>query len=176
LAVIWLSLIAFTGVMMIFWTPFENTVYWLVGETKPPEVTSQMVYNRPPMAIDEILSKAHAAFPKAVLWKFYPAKKQQDTFDIWLLFPKENAFNKDVYLSLDQYTGDILKARNAQEDSLAKRIIYSQYTLHTGQYGGWLIRWLYGIIGFVPLGLLITGLIWLREKYRSSRPNNHAHQ
>jgi len=167
LSVAGLSLIAFTGAIMIYWTPFENLVYWLTGDTKPPEVSSQIVANRVPMAIDDILQEAKMASPNTNLWKIFPAKKPQDTFNVWLIAPEENAFNKDISLSLDQYSGKILQTSNAKESSLANRIMSAQYILHIGHYGGWLTRSLYGVIGLVPLGLLITGIsMWQQRRWR----------
>jgi hypothetical protein len=145
--VIWLILTAFTGVMMIYWTPFENTVYWLTGEHKALEITASPADGRSPMAINALLEKALIAFPDAELYKFYPPKKPEDLFLVWSQFPDENDFNRDIRLSLDPYTGAIERVEDARKASLATRILNAQYTLHIGHYGGLMTRWLYLLVG-----------------------------
>ncbi|MBG1241451.1 PepSY-associated TM helix domain-containing protein [Nostoc sp. NZL] len=175
LSVVVLSLIAFTGSVMVFWTPAENAVYWLTNTKKPVEVTSKVVSGVSPMGIDAILTKAQAALPEAKIYKFFPAKKPEDTFNVWMHFPQENEFNKDPYLYFDQYTGDILRLDNPKQGSLANRIMKAQYTLHVGHYGGIVTKIVYTLIGLSPLGLFVTGVIlwrnrqWVEARRKASR-------
>jgi uncharacterized iron-regulated membrane protein len=163
LAVLFLSLLAFTGAAMIFWTPFEAAVNWLTRTPKTPEFVSKVVPGISSMKLDDILVKAEAALPEA---KFYPAKEPEATFDVWMQFPLENVFNKDPFLSLDQYTGKVLHVDNPKQASIATRILNSQYILHVGRYGGLATRLLYFAIGLAPIGLFITGfLIWWSKTY-----------
>ncbi|GAA6624143.1 hypothetical protein NUACC26_099680 [Scytonema sp. NUACC26] len=46
----------------------------------------------------------------------------------------------------------------------------AQYTLHGGQYGGFLIKILYSLVGVAPNGLFITGLIlWQQRRWAEAR-------
>lgn len=166
LSVLFLSLIAFTGAAMVFWTPFEAAVHWLTRTPITPEVVSKVVPGVPSMKLDKILRKAELALPEAKVFKFYPAKKPEDTFGVWMRLPSENAFNKDPFLYLDQYTGKVLRIHNPKQDSLATRIVSAQYVLHVGSYGGLATRFLYLLIGIAPAGLFMTGfLIWWSKTY-----------
>ena len=169
LSVALLSLIAATGMAMIFWTPFENAVYSLMQASKPTEVTSQVVAGKTPMGINEVLQKAEAAVPGAKLYKFFPPKRPEATFNVWMELPEEHEFNKNPYLYLDQYTGKVLRITNSNNDSLADRMLSAPYILHVGNYGGWFTRILYCLSGFTPLGLMITGFaLWQRRRWLSA--------
>ena len=152
LSVVILSLVAFTGSAMVYFTPFENAVYWLTNTQKPVEVASKVVPGASAMKIDEILRKAQAALPDAKIYKFYPAKKPTDAFGVWMQFPQEHEFNKDPWLNFDQYTGELLQLDNPRQRSLATRIMSAQYTLHVGHYGGIVTKIIYTLIGLSPLG------------------------
>jgi len=166
LSVAFLALIAATGMAMVFWTPFENAVYHLTQNPRPVEVASQVAVGKAPMAINEILQKAEAALPGAKLFKFFPAKKPEATFNVWMHFPQEHEFNKEPYLHLDQYTGAVLRVDNPKQASLATRIMTAQYILHVGNYGGWFTRILYCLVGFAPLALVVTGFaLWQRRRW-----------
>jgi uncharacterized iron-regulated membrane protein len=154
-----LSLIAFTGTMMIFWTPVEAALYRITNTPPLPELKSTVVANVTPMQIDELLQKAQATLPDAKMFKVFPAKKPEDTFSVWMKFPQENEFNKTPFLYFDQYTGELLRIDNSKQASLANRILNAQYVLHVGHYGGIVTKILYSLIGIFPLGLFVTGVI-----------------
>ncbi|MEG4508370.1 PepSY-associated TM helix domain-containing protein [Microcoleus sp. F6_B4] len=166
LSVVFLSLIAFTGAVMIFWTPFEAAVNWLTRTPATPEFVSKVVPGIRSMKLDDILVKAETALPGAKIFKFYPAKEPEATFGVWMQFPLENAFNKDPFLSLDQYTGKVLHVDNQKQGSIATRILRSQYILHIGSYGGLATRSRNRAIGLAPIGLFVTGFpIWWSKTY-----------
>lgn len=161
-----LSLIATTGMAMVFWTPFEAAVYELTRSPKPPEFTSKIIANSSPMGINELLQKAQVALPDARVFKFFPAKTPDATFNVWLEVAHEHEFNKNPYLRLDQYTGEILHLSGWKNDSFSDRLLSAPYILHVGNYGGILTRILYFLIGLAPLGLLITGFsLWQRRRW-----------
>lgn len=164
LSVALLALIAVTGMAMVFWEPFEQGVYRLTGAAKPPELASTMVPGKAPMPIDALLQRATAAFPEAQLFKFFPAKQPEATFNVWLELPQEHEFNKNPYLYLDQYSGEILRISGSKQDSLADRLLNAPYILHVGNYGGLVTRLIYFIVGLAPLILLLTG--WVRWQQR----------
>lgn len=164
-----LSLIAVTGMAMVFWTPFETAVYAITQAPKPPEFTSKIPTSAKPMGINDVLQKAESAMPGANVWKFYPAKTPDATFNVWMQIPQEHEFNKNPYLRLDQYTGEVLHISGWKNDSLGDRILSAPYILHVGNYGGWLTRILYFLIGLAPVALLVTGFVlWNRRRWLSA--------
>jgi uncharacterized iron-regulated membrane protein len=161
-----LSLIAFTGAAMIYWTPFEAGLRWLTQISPPPEVTSTVLAGKGLMNVDALLKIAQERFPTAELYKFYPPKKPDATFQVWLRFPTEGEFTKDLNLDFDRYTGTLLKQDDARQYNIVDRILKSQYTLHVGHYGGIVTKLIYALVGIAPLGLFVTGgIIWWSRTY-----------
>lgn len=166
LSVALLSLIAITGMAMVFWASFETAVYSLTRSPKPPEFTSKIIPNAAPMGINELLQKAETALPEGKVFKFFPAKTPDATFNIWMEVPHEYEFNKNPYLRLDQYSGEVLHISGWKNDSLGDRLLSAPYVLHVGNYGGLFTRILYFLIGLAPLVLLITGFVlWNRRRW-----------
>ncbi|MBF2029850.1 MAG: PepSY domain-containing protein [Oscillatoriales cyanobacterium C42_A2020_001] len=164
-----LCLIALTGMAMVFWTPFETAVYSLTKSPKPPEFVSKMIPGTTPMDINQLLRKAEATLPEGKIFKFFPAKTPDATFNVWMEVLHEHEFNKNPYLRLDQYSGEVLHVSGWKNDSLGDRLLSAPYILHVGNYGGWLTRILYCLIGLVPLVLLITGFVlWNRRRWLSA--------
>ncbi|GAA6624142.1 PepSY-associated TM helix domain-containing protein [Scytonema sp. NUACC26] len=87
-SVVLLSLIAFTGTMMVFWTPVETALYQITNTQPAPEPKSTVVAGVAPMEIDALLEKAQATLPNAKFFKIFPAKKPEDAFRIWMEFPQ----------------------------------------------------------------------------------------
>ncbi len=171
ISVLLLSLVAFTGAAMVYWTPVEAGLRWLIPSAPAPEVTSQVVAGKIPMTADRILDIAQTRFPTGQLYKFYPAKTPESTFRVWLHLAGESDFTKDVKLDFDSYTGAILKVEDARTAGLVDRILAAQYTLHVGHYGGIFTQILYALIGIAPLGLFVTGAtIWWSRTY-AAKPN-----
>ncbi len=165
-SVLLLSLVAFTGAAMVYYTPVEAGLRWLLPSAPAPEVGSQVVAGKSSMTADAILDIARTRFPTGQLFKFYPAKTPEATFNVWLHLRGESDFTKDVNLDFDRYTGALLKVRDARTDGLVDRILSAQYTLHVGHYGGIVTKILYGAIGIAPLGLFVTGgIIWWSRTY-----------
>ncbi len=166
-----LSLLAFTGTVMVFWTPVEATVH-AIAQTPlpPPPPKSRVVANVPTMEIDDLLQKAKITLPKAKIYKIFPAKEPEDAFKLWMQFPGENEFNKTTWLYFDRYTGELLQVKNPKKAPFASRLMETMVVLHFGEYGGWTIKVLYFITGIAPLFLLITGLImWQQRRWAKAR-------
>jgi uncharacterized iron-regulated membrane protein len=166
LSALLLSLIAFTGAAMIYWTPLEAGLRWLTQIAPSPEVASTVLAGKPSINVDALLKIAQERFPTAELYKFYPPKKPEETFRVWLRFPTEGDFTKDLNLDFDRYTGALLKQDDARQYNIVDRILKAQYTLHVGHYGGIVTKLIYGLIGIAPLGLFVTGgIIWWSRTY-----------
>ncbi|AFZ23799.1 putative iron-regulated membrane protein [Cylindrospermum stagnale PCC 7417] len=166
-----LSLLAFTGTAMVFWTPVEAAMHSLTQTPLPPPApVSKVVAGVPPMGIDDLLQKAQATFPAAKFYKIFPAKEPEDAFSVWMHLSDENEFNKTPWLYFDQYTGELLQIKSFNKAPFASQFMEAMVVLHFGEYGGWVSKVVYFIIGLSPLGLLITGLImWQQRRWAEAR-------
>jgi uncharacterized iron-regulated membrane protein len=161
-----LILIAVTGAAMIYWTPLEAGLRWLTQISPPPKVASTVLPGKPSMNVDALLNIAQERFPTAEPYKFYPPKKPDETFKVWLRLLGESEFTQDLNLEFDRYTGTLLKQDDARQYNIVDRILKAQYTFHVGHYGGIITKIIYFLVGVAPLGLFITGgVIWWSRTY-----------
>ncbi len=171
LSVAVLSLLAFTGTGIVFWTPVETAVHLLTRTQLPPAPPeSQVITGASPMGVDDLLAKAQATLPTAKIYKIFPAKEAKDPFSVWMQLPNENEFNKTPWLYFDQYTGKLLRVKDFQKFPFASQFMEAMVVLHFGEYGAWVTKIIYFIVGLTPLGLLITGFImWQQRRWAEAR-------
>lgn len=165
LSVLFLTTIAITGVGLTFWHQVESTLYGLTFTPKPAVAIAISPDNHPPLALDELLEKANAAFPEAETLEIQLPTSPQTAIIFRKKLPQETDPFGLSSVSLDQYTGEILSIQRSPETPLAGKIMNSLYPLHIGFAGGLPLRILYLAIGVTPLGLLITGFTvwWSRD-------------
>jgi uncharacterized iron-regulated membrane protein len=162
-SVILLSITAITGVVLIFWLPFETIIYWATNSHRSTVETSKIIAGVQPMQIDVLLQKVQALFPGTELYRFYPSKTLNTPFDVWLWSSQENPFNRSIFMHVDPYTAKVLEVHDPR-NSLVDRILNAPYVLHVGHYGGFLTKIIYFLIGLAPLGLLSTGVIIFQQR------------
>jgi len=170
LSVVFLVLIACTGVAMSYWNQSEQALYWLT-HTPQPATSIGVTANgndRPPLMLDELLTKANTALPDAKTIAVDLPSTPQKALRVRKKFPEEIDPYGWSFVYLDQYTGKVLRVDNALEAPLAAQINSLVYPLHIGIFGGLSVRILYVIIGFVPTVLVITGwtIWWSRTRDR----------
>ncbi|CAA9304505.1 Uncharacterized iron-regulated membrane protein; Iron-uptake factor PiuB [uncultured Leptolyngbya sp.] len=170
LSVVFLSLTAFSGAGLIFYTEFEGVVYWLTGTPKLPEATSTLVAGKPPIALDAVLQKADAALPGGEITYIRLPQEPDGAFQVAKKLPQEAHPNGGSSVYLDQYSGEILRVDNAQEASLANRILNALFPLHIGAYGGLGMRIFYVFLGLAPVTLSATGFVlWRHRQWDKAR-------
>lgn len=173
LAIVFLSLLAFTGTVMSFYTEFEGAVYWLTGTPKPQVPTSTLVAGQPPTSLDAILHKADAALPGAATTYISLSGEPDGAVEVGKKFSQEALETGRSSVYLDRHSGEILRVENAFKVPLATRILNSQLSLHNGSYGGLSMRILYVFIGLTPAALFITGLtLWWHRQWDKA----HRHE
>jgi uncharacterized iron-regulated membrane protein len=165
-SVLFLTIIAVTGIGITFWSQVESALYTFTFTSKPTEAIAISRYNYPPLSLDELLLKADKAFPEAKTLEIQLPTSPQTALTIRKKLPEETDPFGLSSVSLNQYTGEILRVVRSPQISLAGKIMNSLYPLHTGFAGGFLLRILYVAIGITPLGLFITGFVlWWSRTY-----------
>jgi uncharacterized iron-regulated membrane protein len=170
LSVVFLVLIASTGVAMSFWTQSEQALYWLTHTPKLAESIDVPASDKPPLMLDELLTKADASLPSAKTILVDLPSTPQKALRVRKKLPQETDPYGWSFVYLDQYSGSVLRVDNALKATLAGQINNSLYTLHIGAFGGLKMRILYMFIGLVPTVLTLTGLaIWWSRTYNRKR-------
>lgn len=183
-SVAYLVLIAATGAAIIFYVPFEDTVYWLTNEKPLPVLVShpQAVGAGSPASmlptdsldkpaptdsrqnIDEILRQVDPVLPQAKTTFISLPLTAEATFKVRKKFPNEAHPNGISTIYLDQYSGEILRVDSVYSFSLADRFLNALYPLHIGSYGGIFFRVAHAITGLLAIVLFVTGLVIWRQR------------
>ncbi|MCW5312708.1 PepSY domain-containing protein [Nostoc sp. KVJ3] len=166
IAVVFLTLTAFTGFCWNFYNFTEPIIYGVTFTKQQAEPVSVPQPGQIPLRLTEQLKIADAALPGAIVRSISLPSKPEDTLIIQFKLPQESAERGQSYVYLDQYTGKVLRVDNALKMPLGDRILNSFTPLHYGTFGGLFSRIFYVFVGLSPLILFITGFVMYRHRYQ----------
>lgn len=124
--------------------------------------------------MDDLLRRADIALPGAKTVMVGLPATPQTALQIRKKFPQEfDEFGWSV-VTLNQYTGDVLRVENALKAPIGRQIEAAIYPLHVGAVGGLGVKSLYVLLGLAPIALFITGFtLWWSRTYGLRRTNQH---
>ncbi|MCT7952154.1 PepSY domain-containing protein [Ancylothrix sp. C2] len=164
-SVAYLLLIAATGTAIIFYVPFEETIYRLTNEKPQPALVSHPPAGGSRQNLDEVLRQVDTVLLPAKTTFISLPSTPEATFKVRKRFPNEAHPNGSSTIYLDQYSGEILRVDSIYSFSLADRILNALYPLHIGSYGGILFRVIHAITGLLTIVLFVSGLVIWRQRY-----------
>ena len=164
-AVLFLLIIAFTGISLVFNKPVAEFVNFLAASPpRPaPPPSNPDGRGRVNLSIDDLLREADRILPAPTTWVNFPQTPQASVV-VRKKLPEEWHPNGRSFIYFDQYTGKVLFVENALTASVGTRIYNNLYPLHIGETGGLTTRVLQLLIGFSPLILFATGYIMWRNR------------
>ncbi len=165
ISVAFLLLLASTGTAIIFYTPFEETLYRLTNEKPQPALTSHLRPGSSRRKIDDILRQADTVLSGAEPTFISLPLAPEATFKVRKKLPDDPHPNGNITIYIDQYSGEILRTDSANSASLSARILNSLYPLHIGSYGGIYLRLAHAIAGLAPILLFVTGALRWRHRH-----------
>jgi len=168
-------LFAFTGLMMSFsW--FNNSVFWLAGGTKSPRIAA--VSDSTLQVKTNLLNQIDKAWHKGVF-----EIAEHKPYEILMHFPEKASEAiyvctdmyrgtwRDVYL--DQFTLKELPASNKRlrDENLAAWLRRSNYGLHVGEIGGLTTKIIFFLVSLICASLPITGFYiwWGKQKKKPKK-------
>jgi len=156
--------VTLTGSVIVFYAPVQKVVISVVGKSRrlpPPKVVP------PPGAhwlpIDALLPAAEKIAPESsFVFILFPTQPRQ----AFLCYKRaKEGIWPDTRIYINPYNGKVLRVDSDSTDPLDTRIMRSASTIHFGRWGYLGIKILYAIIGLIPLGLFITGvLMYIRSR------------
>jgi uncharacterized iron-regulated membrane protein len=167
-------LTAGTGFVWNFYDHAKPILYAATLTPKPSEPVSKPIANQTPLNIDGLLNKADAVMPEAMTTMLYFPQKPEEVLQVRKRQPQENTRFGLTFISLDQYSGEVVQVQDALKPNAADRFLNSFQPLHFGTFGGLPTRILYIFVGLAPLILFITGSVmwWHRKKGNRSKKGN----
>lgn len=166
-ALLLLLVVSATGVYLVFSGFLRPALSQVASMTPRPEDLSSSHSERGvSIPADRALEIGRNVFPAARPMYVELPHGADGVYRINLRQPGEayrSVGRSEVWV--DQYTGEVLAARNPRAFTVADHLDEWMFPLHSGEGLGGLGRWLVFVSGFIPLVLYITGLrIWWRKR------------
>jgi uncharacterized iron-regulated membrane protein len=164
-AMLFLIISAATGAAMVFHTPVENALNSFSTKPAPqPKPVSTVIDSATSISLDEVLSRANAASPNAVITFVNLPTTPNAPFAVRQRQASEWHQNGRTLVYLDQYSGAVLRVDNPLLAPVGTRVSNNLFTIHTGRLGGNVTRALQVLVGFAPAILFTTGFVmWLKR-------------
>lgn len=168
LASVFLTILGFTGVYLIFQEPLKGAVYALTGTPQPTELISTSAPGLPALTLDGALAHAQGRLAGAEVQTILLPTKPSAVYEVRGQFPTEGAVTRTIRVSLDQYSGRILRIQDARKPNTAELFLNWMSPLHSGTFGGIFSQVMYVFVGLAPGGLFLTGFtLWLSKQHRA---------
>jgi len=163
-SVLLLLIITLTGILFIFPKPVEKiTDAIATSSSKPSKVTAPAGAKRLP--VDALLAIAQPVNRNIAISSFnYPSKPDQPFSCYKRSFAP--GFFPYTRIFINPYTGKILRVAEDSRGSLDQKIPRFLSMLHFGLWGSFFIKIIYALVGLVPCGLFITGILMYLRKLR----------
>ena len=128
----------------------------------------------PPPSLDDLVERARAEVPGLSLVRVgVPTGSDQ----VYTVFMRDAGSSGDdeaprttTRVQFDRYTGALLQvARPTDPLTSGDAVIQWFGPLHTGNYGGAIVKWLYVVVGLMPALLFVTGFVMWWQRVISRR-------
>jgi len=122
-----------------------------------------------PVSDDLIMKKAHDTLPNASFIYVERPLKADAPFKVHYE-QHSYGFLRGGTLLLNPYSGQVLQNDSDRSSNAGHKTMALMEDLHIGAFGGVWTKLLYTLVGFLPLGLFVTGLLmWWKRKQASAK-------
>jgi uncharacterized iron-regulated membrane protein len=166
-----LSIIALTGAVFTFYALVEPLVHWVTNSTPPdrhPEVTPSPVTAS--ISVDEALAISDRHVPTSTPTIVRFPRTATSPFRITRRLPWQPVITGRTYVFINPYTGTVIQEISPRTASTGTQLLFWNYPLHVGVFGGIVTRLLWLLVSLAPTLLALTGvLIWWKPRRRHRR-------
>jgi len=166
-----LLVVTLTGSVIIFYKPIQKVVVSFAGKPKnqrPPIVSPPTNMHR--MPIEQLLPAADKIMPQSsYVFILFPLKPNQ-ALQCYKRSPV--GILPDTRIFINPYDGKVLRVENEIDDPLTTKIMRSASGIHFGRWGYLGVKVLYALLGLLPLGLFITGVLMYIRKRQAKIQHN----
>ncbi len=170
---IFLGLIGFTGFAWnVPQAKVTEAIYAVTFTPQPADPVSQPMPGQQPLPIADLLQRADAAVPNAVVTYISLPAKPESPFLVGKRQAQERSDWGNTRLAIDQFSGSVIRLTDGLKPTRAEAIINQFDPVHFGTFGGMPTRILYVFVGLAPLVLLITGFVMWKYRRRVPKPGH----
>jgi uncharacterized iron-regulated membrane protein len=163
----YLVVIALTGLVWSF-SLVHDALFWLTGSPPPPwksRPLSTATGTGPGITLDEAMRKVNDAIPGAGATEIMLPQRSQDSISFVKRSPGALNPNAQHFVSLDQYTGAILRVDRYEELSWGATMRLLVYPIHVGSIFGRATQILALLVSVLVAVSAITGvLLWWQKQ------------
>jgi uncharacterized iron-regulated membrane protein len=165
---IFLAFTGFTGFCWNFYDWSSAVIYAVTLTPKPPVLVSNPLPGQSVLPASRLVEIADQALPNSITTYVGLPDKPSGVVRIGKRQSHETAEYGDSEVSLDPYTGKVLRVQDSKLLALGDRVLNSFVPLHYGTFWGLPSRIIYIFVGLAPLVLFITGVVmwWFRRKQK----------
>ncbi|OUL32977.1 peptidase [Nostoc sp. T09] len=166
---VFFALTGFTGFCWNFYDYSVPVIYAATFTPQPPELASQPIPGQSPLPLSQVLQAADAAIPNAQTTYIGIPDKPDKIIRVGKRQAHETSPYGESEVTLDQYTGKVLRVADSRSLALGDRFLNSFAPLHYGTYWGAYSRILYVLVGLSPSIMFVTGLVmwWYRRRVKA---------
>lgn len=160
-----LFVVTLTGAALVFNRPLQKFVN--DHTTAPQPKRFRIVPSGKRLSIEALMERAATAAPgtRLVLMTIPAVPRQPFT----TMRQRDRGFFPYVSLTLDPYTGAVLRIEDDATDPLGRKFMRQMSVLHFGIWGSTLSKILYVLLGLVPAALYATGIILWWKRFSAKR-------
>jgi uncharacterized iron-regulated membrane protein len=171
LSLVFLAVLAFTGVIIGFENKTRPLLYRLTGSepAKQPAIP-QAPAGAIPVTADQAIAIAHQALPGAApLALLVPGPK--GAYQVRLRYPEDLTPGGRSRVIVDQYSGKVLFAESSRTAPAGTRLVIANRALHTGDIFGLPSKAMMSLASLAAVFQVLSGLVmwWKRTKSRGPR-------
>lgn len=175
-AIILLFLIA-SGVYLIFPSYGRGLVGVFSPVSSPWPIYQSVIPtgDKKPVSLAQVVAVTDARFPDGEYRRIDFPKNERDVYGVNKREADEpNQKNSYRRLWIDQYSGNIVHARERSTRSAGDIFVEWLYPLHTGEAFGFTGQAVIAVLGLTPLILYVTGVIRWRQKSRAAKKKRNT--
>lgn len=163
---LFLFVAAVTGVLIGF-DVGESTIYSMTHSARPnfaPPPRSTIVQGTAPISADEAAAIARRTMPDATVSDYQLPQNPKASYNIAMRVPEETSETVHSAVTIDQYSGKVLRVQNFLTDSPGYRVIRFNRSIHTGDVWGMPTHIVVSLSSLLLVAMVVTGVvIWWKK-------------
>jgi uncharacterized iron-regulated membrane protein len=165
-AALFLLIAAITGVMIGFDFGEEAIYAFTHSERpkfeKPPQSTP--VPGAKPIAVNKAVEIARGAMPEATVAVIQLPLNPKAAYNVQMRVPEETSEAVHSTVTIDQFSGQVLRVINFKTDSMGYRVIRFNRSIHTGDVLGTPTHIIVSLSSLLLVAMVLTGVvIWWKK-------------
>ena len=163
---LFLFIAAFTGVLIGF--DFGEKAIYAIAHSSPPArkppPQSTVIAGAVPISVDRALEIARQSMPDASVAALLVPVNPKAAFNVLMRLPEETSEAVNSMVSVDQYSGKVLRLVSHKTESAGYRVIRFNRSIHTGDVFGVATHIIVSLSSLLLVAMVISGVvIWWKK-------------